>query len=196
MFRFPARRKPLRPLLLVAGFLAVMSATRASSDAGEERGLADLLTAPGTRQVLKPSMMRADVWLGLDRRVRLDSVVYALRNGARTCRVLGNDSLWAVDYTWVYTHTGLPSRWYDAEDLIRVGDSLALSETTKVVVTFGTCRIGVRARNFNQAQLEAERQRPAVMPARLAGRMNWKLKRARNALAGKPDEVEGDSLAH
>lgn len=193
MFECSARFHSLRRLVPVAGLFVAMIAANAASDE-PERGIADLMVRPGTRQIMKPSLMRADLWLGLDRRVRLDSVVYALPNGARTCRVLGVHSLWAVDYSWVYPHTGLPSRWYDAADLFRVGDSLALSETTKVVVTFGTCRIGVRARNYNQARREAERLRPPVMPARLAGRLKLKLERAHNVLIGKPDEVPGDTL--
>lgn len=195
MFQYSVRFRPLRLLIPVAGiFVGLIVSNAASGEA--QRGLADLMVRPGTRQIVKPSLMRTDLWLGLDRRVQLDSVVYALANGARTCRVLGVDNLWAVDYTWVYPHTGLPSRWYDAEELFRVGDSLALSETTKVVVTFGTCRIGVKARSFETARREAERLRPPVMPKRLAGRLKLKLERAHNVLIGKADVVPGDTLGH
>jgi len=189
----PAHR-PLRLLLPIGAALA-MVVTACASSGQPERGLADLMAPPGTRQVVKPELMRADLWMGLDRRVPLDSVVYALENGARCCRVLGTDSLWAVDYSWVYPHTGLPPRWYDAQDLLRVGDSLALSETTKVVVTFGTCRIGVRAGSLEQASSEAERLRPPVMPRQLAGRLKLKLERAMNALTGKSNVVPGDPYA-
>ncbi|MEO5989820.1 MAG: hypothetical protein ABIU54_14780 [Candidatus Eisenbacteria bacterium] len=195
MFQYSARLRPLRLLLPFAGMLLAMLAANASSGE-DDRGLDDLLARPGTRKVVRPSLMRADLWMGLDRRMQLDSVVYALANGARTCRVLGVDSLWAVDYTWVYPHTGLPSRWYNADELFHVGDSLALSEATKVVVTFGTCRIGVRAHNFQEARREAERLRPPVMPARLVGRLKLKLERAHNVLIGKPDHVPGDALGH
>lgn len=193
MAQYPVRLRRFRPLIPIAGLLAAMVAGRAASEE-PTLGIADLLVEPGTRQVMTAAMMRTDLWMGLDRRLPLDSVVYALNNGARTFRVLRGDSLWAVDYTWVYPHSALPPRWYDARELIRVGDSLALSESTNVVVTFGTCRIGVRAHNFEEAKLEAERLRPPGMPPALAGRLNWKLDQARKVLSGKGGEAPGDTL--
>lgn len=194
MRRHLSRLRPFRVLLPALGLVAVALACRGAS-AEPERGIADLLVEPGTRRVIQPALMHADFWWNLDRRVQLDSVVYALDNGARCCRVLGRDSLWAVDYSWVYPHSGLPSRWYDAEDLFRVGDSLALSETTKVVITFGTCRTAVKAHDFASARREAERLRPRTMPPGMSGRLKFKLDQARQALAGKPAVVHGDPYA-
>jgi len=96
--------------------------------------------------------------------------------------VIGFDSLWVVDYTWVYPHQGLPKRWYDAEDLLRVGDSLGINDSSPVVLTFGTYRIGVHAGSFEQVRSEAKRLRPRVMPQPLAGRLRLKLERAQRAL--------------
>ncbi len=189
-----ATTRPVQRLLPVAAALAMLTAACASS-VQAERGIGDLMTPAGTRQVIRPELDRPDLWMGLDRRMPLDSVVYSLENGARTRRVLSVDSLWAVDYAWVYPHSGLPSRWYDAGSLFRVGDSLALSETTKVVVTFGTCRIGVHAGSYEQARSEAERLRPPVMPRALEGRLKLKLEKARNVLLGKPDVIPGDPYA-
>lgn len=194
MSPLPEIHRPLKRLLPATAALAMLVAACASS-VQAERGIGDLMTPAGTRQIIRPELNRPDLWMGLDRRMPLDSVVYALDNGARTCRVLGVDSLWAVDYAWVYPHTGLPSRWYDAAALFHVGDSLALSETTRVVVTFGTCRIGVHAGSYEQARSEAERLRPPVMPRALEGRLKLKLERARNVLLGKPDVIPGDPYA-
>jgi hypothetical protein len=149
----------------------------------DSHNLQDFIAPPGTHRITSPSMLHADYVTGYDRRAPLDSVVYALDNGARCCRVLGFDSLWVVDYTWVYAHQGMPKRWYDAEDLMRVGDSLGLGETSNVVLTFGTWRMGVHAGSFEQVRSEAKRLRPHVMPKPLAGRLRLKLERAEEALA-------------
>src|SRR5437016_5465122 len=61
--------------------------------------LEDFIAESGTTA---PFMLHADLWLGLDQRARLDSIVFVLDNGARCCKVLDRDSTWAVDYTWVY----------------------------------------------------------------------------------------------
>jgi hypothetical protein len=129
-------------------------------------------------------MLHADLWVGIDPRARLDSTVYALEKGARCCRVLSADSLWAVDYTWLYPHGVLPPRWYDADALMRVSDSLKVGDDALITFTFGTCRIGVRAKNFEQAHAEALRLWPAEMPVRLRGRLKLKLERAEKALHG------------
>src|SRR5262249_44425769 len=71
--------------------------------------LEDFIAEPGSTA---PFMLHADLWQGIDQRARLDTLVFVLQNGARTCQVLDRDSTWAVDYTWVYPHTLLPPRWY------------------------------------------------------------------------------------
>jgi hypothetical protein len=167
-------------LLLAFPVLAALAAHAAT--ATPDFNLQDYIAPPGTRQSLKPSMLHADLVVGYDRRAPLDTVVYALENGSRCCRVIGLDSVWVVDYTWVYPHRGMPKRWYDAEDLIRVGDSLGLGDDAEVVLTFGTYRIGVHAGSFKQARSEGKRLRPKVMPPELAGRLRLKLERAQDAL--------------
>src|SRR5258706_7150988 len=87
-----------------------------------------------------PFMLHADLWQGLDQRAVLDTIVFVLDNGARTCKVMSRDSTWAVDYTWVYPHTLLPQRWYDARSLIQTGDSLKLADDADLKLTFGTLR--------------------------------------------------------
>lgn len=168
------------------GLLACLAAVLCGAKAApvsDGHNLEDFIAPPGTRQIYKPSMLHADYATGYDRRARLDSVVYALDNGARCCRVLGFNNLWVVDYTWVYPHQGLPRRWYDAEDLVRVGDSLGIDDSSPVVLTFGTYRIGVHAGSFEQVRAEAKRLRPRVMPPPLVGRLRLKLERAQQALA-------------
>ena len=167
------------------GALFCLAAVLCGASAGpvsDGHNLQDFIAPPGTRTIYKPSMLHADYITGYDRRAPLDSVVYALDNGARCCRVMGFDSLWVVDYTWVYPHQGLPKRWYDAEDLLRVGDSLKVSDSTPVVFTFGTYRIAVHAGSLGQVRSEAKRLRPAVMPPELVGRLRLKLDRAQQAL--------------
>jgi len=154
-----------------------------TSPVSDGHNLQDFIAPPGTRQIYKPEMLHADLATGYDRRAPLDTVVYTLDNGARCCRVLGFDSLWVVDYTWVYAHQGLPRRWYDAEDLLRVGDSLHVSDATPIVLTFGTYRMGVHAGSFEQVRSEANRLRPREMPRALVGRLRLKLDRAEKALA-------------
>lgn len=156
-----------------------------------EHNLEDFIAPPGTRTISKPSLLHADLITGYDRRAPLDSVVYALENGARCCRVLGLDSVWVVDYTWVYPHRGMPKRWYDADDLLRVGDSLGLTDTSNVVFTFGTLRIGVHAGNYEQARSEAKRLRPKTMSTALAGRLRLKLERAQEELDRKATASSG-----
>ena len=177
----PQRSRPAR-LLAPLAFLAVLLLSARAGSAPPDHNLEDFIAPPGTRQIVKPSMLHADLVRGYDRRAPLDSVVYALENGARCCRVIGLDSVWVVDYTWVYPHQGMPKRWYDAEDLLRVGDSLGLGDSSEIVLTFGTYRIGVHAGSFEQARAEAKRLRPQVMPRALAGRLRLKLERAQEAL--------------
>ena len=174
----PRAARLLLPLALLA---VTLLGVRAGSDPADHN-LEDFIAPPGTRQSHGPSMLHADLVTGYDRRARLDSVVYALENGARCCRVLGLDSVWVVDYTWVYPHQGMPKRWYDATDLLRVGDSLGLGDSTHILLTFGTYRIGVHAGSFEQARSEARRLRPSVMPPALVGRLRLKLERAEEAL--------------
>ena len=143
-----------------------------------------------------PFMLHADLWLGIDQRAKLDTIVFVLENGARCCKVLDRDSTWAVDYTWVYPHTLLPPRWYDARSLIHTGDSLRLADDADLKLTFGTLRVGVRARTLAQATTEAYRLWPPEMPPALRGRLKLKLDRAQKALAEKRDSAPGDSLRH
>jgi hypothetical protein len=161
---------------------AVVLCSAQAAPVSDGHNLQDFIAPPGTRQIYKPEMLHADYVTGYDRRAKLDSVVYALDNGARCCRVIGFDSLWVVDYSWVYPHQGLPKRWYDAEDLLRVGDSLRIDDSTPVVLTFGTYRIGVHAGSFEQVRTEAKRLRPRTMPPELVGRLRLKLERAQKAL--------------
>jgi hypothetical protein len=168
----------LAPFVCVASLALGASAGRGPDD----HNLEDFIAPPGTHRNYPPSMLHADLVTGYDRRAPLDSVVYALENGSRCCRVPSLDSVWVVDYTWVYAHRGMPKRWYDAEDLLRVGDSLGLGDTANVVLTFGTYRIGVHAGSFEQARAEAKRLRPRTMPPALVGRLRLKLERAEKAL--------------
>src|SRR5262249_33960121 len=139
--------------------------TTASAPApGRQPRLEDFIAEPGSTA---PFMLHADLWQGLDQRVRLDSLVFVLDNGARTCRVLDRDSTWAVDYTWVYPHSLLPPRWYDARSLIQTGDSLRLPDDADIKLTFGTLRTGVHAGSLKQATTEAYRLWPQSMPAAL-----------------------------
>lgn len=144
--------------------------------------LEDVIAAPGSTA---PRMLHADLWQGLDQRVKLDTLVFVLENGARTCRVLDRDSTWAVDYTWIYTHTVFPERWYDPRGLIRTGDSLRIGDDADLVCTFGTLRVAVRARTLAQATAAAYRDWPTEMPLALKGRLKLKLERAKKALRGE-----------
>lgn len=186
----PPEPRPARLLVPLALLAAALLGTGAESDP-PDHNLEDFIAPPGTRQIYKPSMLHADLISGYDRRAPLDSVVYALENGARCCRVIGLDSVWVVDYTWVYPHQGMPKRWYDAEDLLRVGDSLGLGDSSEIVLTFGTYRIGVHAGSFEQAGSEAKRLRPRVMSKALAGRLRLKLERAQEALEQEATATPG-----
>ncbi|MBI5168528.1 MAG: hypothetical protein HZA61_03475 [Candidatus Eisenbacteria bacterium] len=156
---------------------------------GQTPHLMDFMDPPGTKQVLRPFMLHADLWTnGIDQRAKLDTVVYALENGARTCRVTNADSLWAVDYTWIYPHSVFPERWYDARQLLAAADSLRVPDDAVIQFTFGTCRIGVRAATYEQARAEALRLWPEDIPVRLAGRLKLKVDRAKKALRGEPAE--------
>jgi len=177
----PQKARPAHVLWLLAMPALVALSARAGGDS-PDFNLQDYIAPPGTRQTMKPSMLHADLSTGYDRRAPLDTVVYVLENGSRCCRVIGPESTWVVDYTWVYPHRGMPKRWYDAEDLIRVGDSLRLGDDTEVVLTFGTYRVGVHAGSYEQARSEAKRLRPKAMPTALAGRLRLKLDRAQQAL--------------
>ena len=155
--------------------------------------LVDFIAEPGTTS---PFMLHADLWLGLDQRAKLDTIVFVLENGARCCKVLNRDSTWAVDYTWVYPHTLFPPRWYDARSLIHTGDSLQLADDADMKLTFGTLRVGVRAKTLAQATTQAYRLWPPEIPPALRGRLKLKLERAQKALSSKPDTEPSDSLAH
>ncbi len=170
--------------------LMLLAASVAAGIAGEsvkQPRLEDFIAEPGTTTSFKPFMLHADLLLGLDRRDKLDSLVFVLDNGARACKVLNRDSLWAIDYTWVYPHSQLPPRWYDARSLIHTGDSLALPDTADIKLTFGTMRIGVHAKTAARAEAEAYRLWPHEVPPALAGRLKVKLERAKKALAGLKD---------
>lgn len=170
--------------LLAAGPTPCVAAPPAASKPPPVRQprLEDWIAEPGTQQKLQPFMLQADLWLNLDQRAKLDSIVFTLDNGARCCQVLNRDSTWAVDYTWVYPHSLLPPRWYDAKALFQAGDSLQLPEDADLRLTFGTLRLGVRAKTLQQATAEAYRRWPPEMPSELRGRLKLKLERARKAL--------------
>jgi len=156
--------------------------------------LEDFIAEPGSSQKFQPFMLHADLWVGMDQRVKLDSIVFVLENGARCAKAMNKDSTWAVDYTWVYPHTLFPPRWYDAKSLIHTGDSLKLPDNADLKLTFGTMRVGVHAGSLGQATSEAYRLWPTTMPPALQGRLKLKLDRARKALSGKPDTEPSDSL--
>jgi hypothetical protein len=186
------RAVPLLLALLVAAGLR--SPGVAAEPPVEQPRLEDFIAEPGSSQKFQPFMLHADYWLGLDQRVKLDSIVFVLENGARCAKVMNRDSTWAVDYTWVYPHSLFPPRWYDARSLLHTGDSLKLPDDADIKLTFGTMRIGVHAGSLGQATSEAYRNWPTTMSPALQGRLKIKLDRARKALAGKPDTEPDDSL--
>jgi len=179
----PRSIRVFAPLVLLA---VTVAASLAQAPVKQPR-LEDFIAEPGTTTSFKPFMLHADLWLGLDRRDKLDSLVFVLDNGARACKVLNRDSLWAIDYTWVYPHSQLPPRWYDARSLIHTGDSLRLPDTADIQLTFGTLRIGVHAGTPAQAEAEAYRLWPTELPPALRGRLKVKLERAKKALLGLKD---------
>jgi hypothetical protein len=183
---------PAKPL--VTEPLPAVLPTNPATPVAQPR-LQDFIAPPGSTQKFQPFMLHADLWLGLDQRVKLDSIVFVLDNGARCAQVLSKDSTWAVDYTWVYPHTLFPPRWYDARSLIQTGDSLKLADDADLQLTFGTMRVGVHAGSLKQATAEAYRQWPVEMPQVLKGRLKLKVARAKKALAGKTD-TEPDSLGN
>lgn len=174
------------PLALVLSMVALVHAAPAPRTGFTPRDtrLEDVIAAPGTTA---PRMLHADLWQGLDQRVKLDTLVFVLENGARTCKVLDRDSTWAVDYTWIYPHTVLPARWYDPRSLIRTGDSLRIADDADLVCTFGTLRTAVRARTLAQATAAAYQAWPTEMPLALRGRLKLKLERALKTLRGEKD---------
>ena len=155
--------------------------------------LEDFIAEPGSTA---PFMLHADLWQGIDQRAKLDTIVFVLDNGARTCKVLDRDSTWAVDYTWVYPHTLLPPRWYDARSLIRTGDSLHLADDADLKLTFGTLRTAVHAGSLKQATGEAYSHWPTAMSPALQGRLRLKLDRAQKALEGRTDTEPGSAPPH
>lgn len=182
--------------LACLGVLGAAPAPPPASEPAKQPRLEDFIAPPGSTQKFQPFMLHADLWLGLDQRVKLDTIVFVLDNGARCAQVLSKDSTWAVDYTWVYPHTLLPPRWYDAKSLIQTGDSLHLPDDADLKLTFGTLRKGVHAGSLKQATIEAYRQWPTEMPAALRGRLKLKVDRAKKALEGKTDTEPADSTSH
>lgn len=190
MISNPSPTRALATLALAAASLVLAAAAPPPVQPpapGTQPSLVDFIAEPGTSQSLKPFMLHADLWVGMDQRAKLDSIVFALENGARTCQVMNRDSTWAVDYTWVYPHDQFPPRWYDARGLIRTGDSLKLDDAAAIRFTFGTLRTAVKATSLKQATSEAYRLWPQTMPKALQGRLKLKLERAKNTLAGKPN---------
>lgn len=175
--------RALSPVLLLA---ASAAASLAEAPVRQPR-LEDFIAEPGSTQKFQPFMLHADLWLGIDQRAKLDSIVFVLDNGARTCKVLNRDSTWAVDYSWVYPHDQFPQRWYDARELLRVGDSLKIDENAQLRFTFGTLRVGVKAGSLKQATEQALLLWPHEIPPALRGRLKLKVDRAKKALEGKPD---------
>jgi hypothetical protein len=193
-----AARVPAAAALLAAMFAlaALASSTPATPPAPApvpQPQLQDFIAEPGSSQKFQPFMLHADLWVGLDQRAKLDTIVFILDNGARCAQVMHKDSTWAVDYSWVYPHSSFPPRWYDAKSLIQTGDSLKLPDDADLQLTFGTMRVGVHAGSLKQATSEAYRLWPTTMPPALQGRLKLKLDRAKKAIAGKPDS-EPDSL--
>jgi hypothetical protein len=188
-----ARRRSRRLSALLASALWLAAAAIAAPavpkapPAPRQPRLEDFIAPPGSTMKFEPFMLHADLWVGIDQRAKLDSIVFVLDNGARACQVLDRDSTWAVDYTWVYVHDRLPPRWYDAKGLIATGDSLKLPEDADLTFTFGTMRVAVRAANLKSAEAEAYRRWPTEMPPALRGRLKLKLERAKKALAGERD---------
>ena len=200
-------RRSAVPLLALLACLVTLGAGAPGAPAPSNAGLPpadkpvpqprleDFIAPPGSTQKFQPFMLHADLWLGIDQRAKLDSIVFVLDNGARCAQVLNKDSTWAVDYTWVYPHTLFPPRWYDAKGLIKTGDSLKLPDDADLQLTFGTLRMGVHAGSLKQATNEAYRLWPVEMPPALRGRLKLKLDRAKKALAGKTD-TELDTLGN
>ena len=177
------RPRPHDRLLVLALLIAAACSIAAKTPIRPPR-FDDVIAEPGTTS---PYLLHADLWLGIDQRAKLDTLVFVLENGARTCKVLNRDSTWAVDYTWIYPHTVLPSRWYDPRDLIRTGDSLHVADDAVPEFTLGTLRIGVRAKTLAQATSEAYRLWPTEIPPALRGRLALKLERAKRARMGLKD---------
>jgi hypothetical protein len=194
---------PRRSALVLLAMLACLGsrslgapAPTASEPPIKQPRLEDFIAPPGSTQKFQAFMLHADLWQGIDQRVKLDTIVFVLDNGARCAQVLNRDSTWAVDYTWVYPHTLFPPRWYDAKSLIQTGDSLHLPDDADLKFTFGTLRVGVHAGSLKQATSEAYRLWPTVMPPALQGRLRLKVERAKKALAGKSDAEPADSVSH
>lgn len=191
MSLLPRATRAAAATLLVAASFALAAAAPVAPPApappARQPRLEDFIAEPGSSHKFEPFMLHADLWLELDQRVKLDSIVFSLENGARTCQVMDRDSTWAVDYTWVYPHDRFPPRWYDARDLLRTGDSLRLDDAADIRLTFGTLRLGVRARTLAQATAEAYRRWPKEIPPALQGRLKLKLERAKKALQGHTD---------
>ena len=193
---------PRRSLIAVFAALACVGSLGAGTPVTPEAPptpvpqprLVDFIAPPGSTQKFQPFMLHADLWVGIDQRAKLDTIVFVLDNGARCAQVRNHDSTWVVDYTWVYPHTVFPPRWYDAKSLVKTGDSLKLADDADIRLTFGTMRIAVHAGSLKQATSEAYRLWPAEMPPELRGRLKLKLDRAKKALAGKTD-TEPDSLS-
>ena len=193
---------PRRSLIAVFAALACVGSLGAGTPVTPEAPptpvpqprLVDFIAPPGSTQKFQPFMLHADLWVGIDQRAKLDTIVFVLDNGARCAQVRNHDSTWVVDYTWVYPHTVFPPRWYDAKSLIKTGDSLKLADDADIRLTFGTMRIAVHAGSLKQATSEAYRLWPAEMPPELRGRLKLKLDRAKKALAGQTD-TEPDSLS-
>ena len=193
---------PRRSLIAVFAALACVGSLGAGTPVTPEAPptpvpqprLVDFIAPPGSTQKFQPFMLHADLWVGIDQRAKLDTIVFVLDNGARCAQVRNHDSTWVVDYTWVYPHTVFPPRWYDAKSLVKTGDSLKLADDADIRLTFGTMRIAVHAGSLKQATSEAYRLWPAEMPPELRGRLKLKLDRAKKALAGQTD-TEPDSLS-
>ena len=193
---------PRRSLIAVFAALACVGSLGAGTPVTPEAPptpvpqprLVDFIAPPGYTQKFQPFMLHADLWVGIDQRAKLDTIVFVLDNGARCAQVRNHDSTWVVDYTWVYPHTVFPPRWYDAKSLVKTGDSLKLADDADIRLTFGTMRMAVHAGSLKQATSEAYRLWPAEMPPELRGRLKLKLDRAKKALAGQTD-TEPDSLS-
>lgn len=177
-------------LALVLSVVALVHAAPAPRTGFTPRDtrLEDVIAAPGTTA---PRMLHADLWQGLDQRVKLDTLVFVLENGARTCKVLDRDSARAARCAGRSTcsppPTVLPARWYDPRSLIRTGDSLRIADDADLVCTFGTLRTAVRARTLAQATAAAYQAWPTEMPLALRGRLKLKLERALKTLRGEKD---------
>src|SRR5215831_13343331 len=87
--------RPILALSLVTLLGAVAALAAAPPQELPQPRLEDFIAEPGSTQHFQPFMLHADLWLGIDQRSKLDTIVFVLENGARCAQVLNRDSTWA-----------------------------------------------------------------------------------------------------